>query len=418
MEGGGIKEDKRYINSKSPWTLAHLNMKVLKGFYNNPAVPPSMKKKLKEAMMMKPTLKGGMCGRRRTTAVAPSSIQADIAELIRQWRADYSMGNDIPINVLLRIANVAIRSRNGEESIRLLNRYPEIVNIFARYPLFRDDIYSFFRSNTANDSIEDPEDRTSTRDSNDTEDPDNTGVGLTGVGLTGGLTGVSKASGFIRRLMWENKHKHKGQYKKPTWELASDSKMNKPFEFKWKELASKDQGGLNENDYGSSPFITKYFKEGAVKFEKGNTAKETKAQKKARAKFSGRPEPKEKTIELKNEIPQMDMGQPPEGITVTRKKTVEDIKEIPRVLGSYVYRRNKWGITRSYPQFDKEWREEFDVMGDKEKALVNFALNNPKGKLAEAIQHLKAEGFTKGLANGTVSPLLKNAKAFAEKGIE
>ena len=57
LEGGGIAEDKRWINSKSPWTLAHLDAKVLQGFYNNPAVPPSMKKKLKEALMIKPTLK-------------------------------------------------------------------------------------------------------------------------------------------------------------------------------------------------------------------------------------------------------------------------------------------------------------------------------------------------------------------------
>jgi len=159
VKGGGIKEDKRYINSKTAWSLAHLEKKVLMEFYNNPAVPPSMKAKLKEAMMVKPSLK-----------------------------------------------------------------------------------------------------------------------------LKGGLKGVSKASGFIRRLMWENSHKHKGAYGNPTWGLAADSKMNKGAKFELKKLASESQGGLNKGEYGASPFITHHFSTGTRK-PKQKTKPETAAQKRAREKF-------------------------------------------------------------------------------------------------------------------------------------
>jgi len=158
LEGGGIAEDKRMINAKSPWTLAHFAMNVLQGFYNNPAVPPSMKSKLKTAMMMKPSLKKK---------------------------------------------------------------------------------------------------------------------------LKGGLAGVSKASGFIQRMMAENKKKH-GTYKKPTDPAHPDSTMKDWVPFDYKKLANKDQGGEGEADYGASPFIQKYFKNGTVPFTKGNTAKETAKQKEAR----------------------------------------------------------------------------------------------------------------------------------------
>jgi hypothetical protein len=69
----------------------------------------------------------------------------------------------------------------------------------------------------------------------------------------------SKASGFIQRMMWETKHKHDGKYKLPTGPLAKDSKMNAPAVFSYRKVANKDQGGVNEDDYGASPFIIKHF---------------------------------------------------------------------------------------------------------------------------------------------------------------
>jgi len=102
--------------------------------------------------------------------------------------------------------------------------------------------------------------------------------------LKGGLKGVSKASGFIRRLMWENSHKHDGNYRNPTWELAGDSTMNRPEKFLYKKLASASQGGLNRegNPYGASPFIKKHFSK--VKPEPTKD-KESDIQKEARANF-------------------------------------------------------------------------------------------------------------------------------------
>lgn len=165
LEGAGIKEDKRMINAKSPWTLAHLSMKILQGFYNDPSVPPSMKTKLKNAMAMKPSLKGG---------------------------------------------------------------------------------------------------------------------------LVGGLAGVSKASGFIQRMMAENKKKHTGQYKKPTSPGHPDSSMKKWVPFDYNKLAHKDQGGdevyknsrgvVERNPYGASPFIQKYFKNGTVPYTRGKVGKESDEQ--------------------------------------------------------------------------------------------------------------------------------------------
>jgi len=222
LDGAGIKEDKRMINAKSPWTLAHLNVKVLQGFYDNPAVPPSMKTKLKEAMMIKPTLKK----------------------------------------------------------------------------------------------------------------------------LRGGLKGVSKASGFIRRLMWENQHKHEGEYKKPTWRLAPDSKMNSAEKFHWGKLASEDQGGENKNSYGASPFINQHFKhakpvdykrseskkqkEARLKFmtekllEKGKTLVEAKKTEKEVAEPSPE-EPKEEPrhIELKDVIPSVIIPQREQNV----QDTVEFVKD-------------------------------------------------------------------------------------------
>jgi hypothetical protein len=53
-------------------------------------------------------------------------------------------------------------------------------------------------------------------------------------------------------------------------------------------------------------------------------------------------------------------------------------------------------------------------LDEKEKKLLLFALNNPKGKLADAIKHLKAEGYDRGLAPSTVSPLFKRVKEAAD----
>ena len=105
--------------------------------------------------------------------------------------------------------------------------------------------------------------------------------------LQGGRAGVTKASGFIMRMMAENKLKHSGQYKKPTKPAHKDSTMNKWIPFDYAKLANKSQGGEKTSKYGASPFIQRYFKDKTVKFQPGknpNLPSETPEQQEARIK--------------------------------------------------------------------------------------------------------------------------------------
>lgn len=102
--------------------------------------------------------------------------------------------------------------------------------------------------------------------------------------------GISKSSGFIRRLMAENSLKHKGQYKNPTYPLAEGSTMNAPAKFDYKRVANASQSGSNQSEYGASPFIQKHFGHvRAVPFVRKRVAeptiKETPTQKEAREEF-------------------------------------------------------------------------------------------------------------------------------------
>ena len=88
---------------------------------------------------------------------------------------------------------------------------------------------------------------------------------------THGEKGGSKSSGFIQRMMWETKHKHKGAYKKPTGPLAKDSKMNapavfelpkvhKPSEFLKSHFPEVKKGRKSRSE--ADEFIKKYRSEG------------------------------------------------------------------------------------------------------------------------------------------------------------
>jgi len=108
--------------------------------------------------------------------------------------------------------------------------------------------------------------------------------------------GRGRASGFIMRAMAENKLKHSGKYRKPTFPLAPGSKMNKPIEFDWRKLADKSQGGLqkpgekvhwgSKGEYGASPFILHHFK--GAPTDTRPDIKETDAQRKARLIFTAK----------------------------------------------------------------------------------------------------------------------------------
>lgn len=324
LRGEGIAEDKRMINAKSPWTLAHMDMKILQSFYNNPSVPPSMKTKLKGAMMMKPGLKKKLKG---------GAIASD-AEL--RVMADED---------ILQIA------LNDAEANWMIARRNHLLNP-ARFP--------------DPGAPPPPPPRPPTSDE----------VRKLSGGLSGGLAGVSKASGFIQRLMAENKKKHSGQYRNPTTPAHPDSTMKKWAVFDYKKIANKEQGGLSEANnsaYGASPFIQKYFrmKRVAIPFKSGNTAKETPAQKEARGAMVGRrmarvakrlaqekpktveeaskivaeelakpdapetlaetatrPNPEEVAEELREHFGNV-MGEPPEGIEVSAKPEEEKVAETP-----------------------------------------------------------------------------------------
>ena len=132
--------------------------------------------------------------------------------------------------------------------------------------------------------------------------------------------GRGRASGFIMRAMAENKLKHSGQYKNPTYPLAPGSTMNKPIEFDWRKLANKNQGGLPEagtkthwgtkGDYGASPFILRHFSGSPKPFKKGERKdypSETDIQKKARLIFMAKKlldKAKEAEAPIANPIPE------------------------------------------------------------------------------------------------------------------
>ena len=70
--------------------------------------------------------------------------------------------------------------------------------------------------------------------------------------------GRGQASGFIMRMMAENKKKHQGQYKNPS-DNDYGSTMNKFRAFDYKRLANAEQNGNNDAEIGASPFIQKHF---------------------------------------------------------------------------------------------------------------------------------------------------------------
>jgi len=153
------------------------------------------------------------------------------------------------------------------------------------------------------------------------------------------------------RAMAENKLKHSGQYKNPTYPLAPGSTMNKPIEFDWKKVANKSQGGIPEagtkthwgtkGDYGASPFILQHFSGDPKPFKKGERKdypKETDIQRKARLIFMAKKlldKAKEATAPIANPIPEapeapkdadpiphfgnVSLGEPPVGIEVIPK---------------------------------------------------------------------------------------------------
>ena len=145
--------------------------------------------------------------------------------------------------------------------------------------------------------------------------------------MKGGLAGVSKASGFVQRMMAEAKKKHGGEpygeepalqsYRNPTRPLHPESTMKKGVPFDLRKLANADQHGRNASDYGASPFILEHFGHGRMEGG-GETEKQKEARKSAKKRLmekrtgkveveeEAKPEPKKvavkKVVKIKEPI--------------------------------------------------------------------------------------------------------------------
>jgi len=272
--------------------------------------------------------------------------------------------------------------------------------------------------------------------------------------------GRGQASGFIMRAMAENKAKHDGTYKNPTWPLKKGSTMNKPIEFDWKKVANKDQGGLGEvgnkttwgtkRAYGASPFILHHFSGEPKPWSKGNKQaypKETDNQRQARIAFTvkgllkkakelaettgekaqlpidvikhfGNIPEKEKspTLEISevSEQPPIDSKKPEEPKerevsppVVEKKKPKPKVAESPTPSNPIVWTEE---VLRSHPATKVSTANWYDDLDERQKKLTLFALNNPKAKLAEAVKYLKDNNIGKGFTSSTISPIYKEIR--------
>jgi hypothetical protein len=178
--------------------------------------------------------------------------------------------------------------------------------------------------------------------------------------------------------------------------------MKDKAKFEWKRLASKSQGGLNDNGnpYGASPFISNHFKGDEATRDYGE---ETAEQKKARMKFM------KKHFGNTEVAPQTDEAEASR-ILHSHFANVPETK--PR-SAPVVEQKRQWKI-EDLLEDTRNWYED---LSKKEQTLFDFALNNPDAKLAKAIEVLKAKDYT-GIAPGTVSPVFKEIKQNAKEAIE
>lgn len=244
--GGDIAEDKRYINSKTPYTLAHeMTHKMLQGFYDNPEVPPSMKEKLMAAMMMKKEgVKGGMDKETGTMAkwkdvAAQKQKKADAAwdEASRKLDAELEAAAN-------KKGNTIVYRHGIRHEVPMNDRRAWVVTAMEEARQLRE-----------------------------------AGKQMTGK-ARGGLAGVSKQSGFIQRMMAEIKKKHQGEpygpnpripsYKKPTGPNNYGSEMDHYRQFDLNKILQEQDGGENDDDnWGPSPFLLRHFgnRGGAIAYD-------------------------------------------------------------------------------------------------------------------------------------------------------
>jgi hypothetical protein len=296
--------------------------------------------------------------------------------------------------------------------------------------------------------------------------------------LHGGRAGVSRASGFVMRAMAENKAKHSGQYKNPTFPLAPGSKMNKPIEFDWRKLANSSQGGLwnpgkkvhwgEKGQYGASPFVLHHFSGESKPFAKGNRKdypKETDVQRNARMlslaknlmKKAGQlvqtatGSPKLVISEIPQELkehfgnteakeaekpesPKQPVS-PPENVIETEAPKEAPVVEpvVAEKVKKVRAKKVAESPTPSNPAQKKVWTEE-DVAtnpilvnsgsygwymehNERWRKLYLFGLNNPSAKLKDAIEYLKENKIGQGYSSSLISPIWKQVKDAVDEDV-
>lgn len=239
--GGGLAEDKRYINSKTPYTLAkEMSKKELLMYRDDPGVPPSMKDKLAAAVEMK----GGM-----ERQLAPCEGEAHTGETTLS-RADLDAMKDTLQDDGVTRAQVvaALRTLKPTLSSELdKNVIAAAEEALAGRGTTRETV------GRAINLLITIIDRVFPR-------------------MEGGWQG-SQQAGFVRRMMAEAKLKHGGEpygpnpripsYKNPTRPLHPESVMRKKVPFDFNKIKQEQDGGENDDDnYGPSPFLLRHFGRG------------------------------------------------------------------------------------------------------------------------------------------------------------
>jgi len=199
------------------------------------------------------------------------------------------------------------------------------------------------------------------------------GAGLSHMcNLDGGFT---KSSGFIRRLMWENKHKHNGKYQNPTFPLHSNSTMNAPAKFDYEKIANAEQSGKNESAYGASPFIQRHF--GSVRAVSKEKPKESVEQQEARKTFvaeENKPEVKERIEEKPKEEKKAEKHSAPsedsKAKESARKKSAYELKKEAKRMAEEAEERRR----NPEPEISDALKEELRDFAEKHPGRSPFQL--------------------------------------------
>jgi hypothetical protein len=240
--------------------------------------------------------------------------------------------------------------------------------------------------------------------------------------MTGGFT---KSSGFIRRLMAENALKHKGQYKKPTYPLAVGSTMNKPAEFDYRKIANSDQRGINESDYGASPFIQKHFGLArAVPFERKRGVPLPTEPFKTKRKSKKQTQESEQQREARKAFVAVEPEAPPEEVVVAPQPAVapadkygkEALKEYLDLYFKYhneplkEFRPQKGGIDKGA---NCVW---FGMTNTKEKGKYGLVYIDPPFKIKPGINLRTVKSEYRRPGEGTGDTIIPNAECVLTDG--